>query len=74
MNVYTLLIVVFSISFLVPIIRWLYLHYIVATFHHIDAKVVQLRAKLATRKSNFQIELERMAQQYGISSRDMQDV
>ena len=74
MDVYILLIVVFAIAFLTPCLRWLYLNYLASLIQCIIATYSKVKRKISTRKSKFQQELERMAEQFGVSSSDLQVV
>lgn len=68
MDVYVLLIVVFSIAFTAPVARWFYINYLILL---IRAVAVKLKGKFVARKSKFQQELDKIADQYGVPSTAM---
>ena len=76
MNVYVLLIVIFSVAFAAPILKWLYINYFASLLRWLFKLAVKLKRKVAARKSKFQKELEKIYQEYGLtnSAREAQEV
>ena len=76
MNVYVLLIVIFSVAFAAPILKWLYINYFGEGVRWLFKLAVKLKRKVAARKSKFQKELEKIYQEYGLtnSAREAQEV
>jgi len=68
MNVYVLLVVIFSLAFSAPIIRFTCNNYCISWLGCIYREILKLKEKLANRKTKFQLEVERIASQYGRSS------
>ena len=76
MNVYVLLIVIFSVAFAAPILKWIYINYFASLLRCLFKLAVKLKRKVAARKSKFQKELEKIYQEYGLSNsaREAQEV
>lgn len=68
MDVYELLIATFAIAFVLPIARWLHIHYISFLLRNCFQAAAQMKKKLEARKSTFQQEVDKIAAQYGVSS------
>jgi hypothetical protein len=52
--------------------RWLYIEYISHLFGRCINATIKLKKKLAARKSKFQEELDKIAAQYGVPSKELQ--
>eukprot|EP01082_Thalassiosira_pseudonana_P000883 g1085.t1 g1085 contig10:1355951-1356227(-) len=68
MNVYALLTVIFSIAFVAPCARWIYVQYSSTLFHCVQ----KAKHKIASRKTYLQRELDKISQQYGVTQSDLE--
>ena len=71
MNVYHLLIVVFSIAFVAPCLRFLYVNYYFACIKWLMKVLMKAKRRIAARKSKLQAELEEIATKYGVPGSDL---
>ena len=71
MNVYHLLIVVFSIAFVAPCLRFLYVNYYFSCIKWIMSVLIKAKRKITARKTKIQAELDELAQRYGLSASDL---
>ena len=74
MNVYVLLVVIFSLAFSAPVIRFTYNNYCISCLSSLYREIKKLKEKIANRKSKFQLEVEKIARQYGGRSSSTSDL
>ena len=74
MNVYHLLIVVFSIAFVAPCLRFLYVNYYFTCIKWLMKLLIKAKrslGRIAARKTKLEAELEEIAAKYGVSPSDL---
>jgi hypothetical protein len=71
MNVFRLLIVVFSIAFVAPCLRYLYVSYYFTCIQWLMKVLIKAKRKISARKTKLQAELEEIAAKYGVSAGDL---
>lgn len=71
MNVYRLLIVVFSIAFVAPCLRFLYVNYYFKCITWLMKVLMKAKRRISARKTKLQEELEEIAAKYGVSASDL---
>ncbi len=74
MNVYHLLIVVFSIAFVAPCLRFLYVNYYFSAIKWLMKLLIKAKrslGRIAARKTKLESELEEIAAKYGVSPSDL---
>ena len=71
MNVYRLLVVLFSIAFVAPCLRFLYVNYYFACIKGMMKVLMKAKRKIAVRKSKLQAEMEEIAAKHGVSVSDL---
>jgi hypothetical protein len=71
MNVYRLLIVVFSIAFVAPCLRFLYVNYYFTCIKWLMKVLMKAKRKIVARKTKLQAEMEEMAAKYGVPASEL---
>ena len=74
MNVYHLLIVVFSIAFVAPCLRFFYVNYYFTCIKWLMKLLIKAKrslGRIAARKTKLEAELEEIAAKYGVSPSDL---
>ena len=69
MNVYHLLIVVFSIAFVAPCLRFLYVNYYFNSIKWLMKILIKAKKRIAAKKTT---QLEEVAAKYGVSASDFE--